>query len=167
MPDCRLTCAQAGIRHYGVEMLIYLVTAEISRARELIALSGWRVLVDLEGAVEEINEWWMQKARGKTSLSPALTYTNRRAPSIFMTEVDEDVLDQYNWSSRTARWPSLREPVKGWRRLDVDTYTAWSVEQALIGRKKPTMEAAWIGTLVRPRGTMSACPPKKSRRVST
>ena len=145
-------------------MLIYLVTAEISRARELIALSGWRVLVDLEGAVEELNEWWLKKARGKSShLDFALTYTGRRGPSIFMTEVDEDTLERptINGANR------LQAPVRGWRRLDQDTYTAWSVEQTLLGKKKPIMEAAWVGTLVRSRGTMAACPPKKSRRVST
>jgi hypothetical protein len=129
-------------------MLIYLVTAEISRARELIALSGWRVFVDLEDAVEEINEWWLQKARGKTSLNHALTYTKRREPSIFMTEVDEDIID-LNSLGNTARWPALYEPVCNWHRLDKDTYLAWAVEQALLGKKKPLMEEAWIGTLAR------------------
>ena len=116
-------------------------------------------------AINELEDWWFEKARSRARLNDFPAYTNgKRVPAIFVGETDTGNLEVM---TGTPHWPRLREAVSGWRRFNTDDHLAFQVEQRLEGRKRPTMEAAWIGTIVRAPGTMAPCSPRtrKSRRA--
>lgn len=132
-------------------MLVYLVTAEVSRARSLKALAGWRVFNELGWAIREIEEWWLQKSRGRLSYQFEPAYRSKANPSIFVTDVNEDILEPM---AGNVNWPALREPVAGWRRVNQDDYLVFTVEQKMAGQQAPVMEACWVGTIVRTPGKL-------------
>lgn len=128
-------------------MDVYLVVPETTNVSTLRAPPGWRVFVSLGKAIGDIEERYRVRDRGRgggmargSSPVPVVTHIPDELfyehCSCEMGSVCSHspwlIIDEVNLDE-----PLLKQALGGWRRVTQDDFTAWSIEQKLLGVPMP------------------------------